>query len=93
MKTPDRVNELWLECTCVSISFWTWEKLMKGAKRADCYKINRLVKKHLPDLFHDLALNFKPLKDLYWFNPYHYYKTREHLILVHSGIEYFLRYN
>lgn len=63
---------------------------MKGATRADTYLINRLVKEHLPELFMALSLDCKPLKDLSWFNPYQYYKTKKHLILVHSGIEYFL---
>ena len=84
MKTPKKVNSLWLECTCVGIGFNEWERLMKDAKKANYKIINRLVKIHLPDLFYDLALNY--------YNPYNYFKTKTHLILVHSGIEYFLRY-
>lgn len=84
MKTPKKISELYLECTCEGISIKEWNKLMKGATRANHKMINRLVKKHLPDLFHALAL------DLY--NPYHYFKTKTHLILVHSSIEYFLRF-
>lgn len=58
---------------------------MAGATRADHRQIDSLVRKHLPDLYEALSLNL-------W-NPYHYFKTRRHLILVHSGIEHFLRYD
>jgi len=58
---------------------------MDGKTRADKRIINRLVKKYLPNLYRQLALHL--------YNPYHYYKTKNHLILVHSDIEYFLRYD
>jgi hypothetical protein len=73
---------MYLECTCADISLTKWERLMTGAKRMDKRKLNRLVKKELPELYEDLALNL--------YNPYEYYKTPTHYILVHSGIEYFL---
>ena len=57
---------------------------MAGATRADHRFVNSLVRKHLPDLYEDLSLNLR--------NPYHYFKTRRHLILVHSAIEFFLGY-
>ncbi len=57
---------------------------MDGARRADKRVINRLVKTHLPDLYYALRLDLR--------NPYAYLKTKTHLILVHSGIEYFLAY-
>ena len=57
---------------------------MDGATRADKRRIDGLVWLHLPDLFADLRLDLR--------NPYHYFKTRRHLILVHSAIEYFLGY-
>ena len=85
------INSLEYECNCTSISIANWDKLMKGALRADKYKTNRLVEKHLPYLFKSLALDQKSLKDLNWYNPYNYYKTKTHLILVHSNIEYFLK--
>ncbi|HAH22484.1 MAG TPA: hypothetical protein DCL77_01740 [Prolixibacteraceae bacterium] len=93
MKTPARVRSLSLECTCVGTGIRTLEKYMKDMTRADKMKINRLVREHLPDLAYDLMLTERPLKDLYWFNPYNYYKTKRHLILVQSSIEYFIRYN
>ena len=84
MRTPREVDGLWLEATCTNINPAQWERWMDGATRADHRLIDRLVRKHLPDLYERLSLNF-------W-NPYHYYKTGRHLILVHSAIEYFLAY-
>ena len=84
MRTPREVDGLWLEATCSGINLAQWERWMDGATRADYRLIDRLVRKHLPGLYEALNLNL-------W-NPYHYFKTRRHLILVHSGIEHFLRY-
>lgn len=85
MKTPTKVSSLVLEARCSDISQWKWNKLMAGATRANVRTINKLVKEHLPELYSDLALHLC--------NPYHYYKTKTHLILVHSAIEYFLEYD
>ena len=71
-----------LDCTCVGIGVNKWERLMKGATRANKRKLNALVRKEMPELYEALALNL--------YNPYHYYKTKTHFILVHSSIEYFL---
>ena len=82
MRTPREVDGLWLEATCSGINLAQWERWMAGATRADQRLVNRLVRKHLPELYEDLRLDLR--------NPYHYFKTRRHLILVHSAIEYFL---
>ena len=74
---------MYLECTCTQITQSKWDRLMKGARRASQRKLNSLVKKHLPDLYEALALEFP--------NPYDYFQTRTHWILVHSAIEYFIR--
>jgi len=74
-----------LEATCVGLGYGKWESLMKGAVRANFREVNRLVKRDLPELYHNLALNF--------YNPYNYYRTKRHIILVHSGIEHFITYN
>ena len=84
MKTPRAVDRLWLEATCCTINLAQWNRWMDGATRADHRQIDTLVRRHLPDLYEALSLNLG--------NPYHYYKTRRHLILVHSAIEHFLRY-
>ena len=84
MRTPERVDCLWLEATCSGINLALWNRWMDGATRADHRQIDSLVRRHLPDLYEALSLNLR--------NPYHYFKTRRHLILVHSAIEYFLAY-
>ena len=84
MRTPRQVDGLWLEATCSGIGLSQWERWMDGATRADKRRIDGLVRRHLPDLYEDLRLDLR--------NPCHYYKTRRHLILVHSAIEYFLGY-
>lgn len=78
------IRRLALVASCVSISQSQWDEYMKGAVRADKRKVNALVKKMLPDLYDQLALNA--------YNPYDYFRTDKHLILVHSGIEYFIVY-
>jgi len=84
MITPSEVSSIEYECNCTGISDWKWEELMEGATRADKSKIDAIVKRDLPDLYNDLCLQF--------YNPYNYFKTDKHLILVHSSIEYFLKY-
>ena len=84
MRTPSQVDGLRLEATCCDINLAQWERWMAGATRADHRQIDSLVKRHLPDLYEALSLNLR--------NPYNYFKTRRHLILVHSAIEYFLGY-
>jgi len=82
----DSITSLDLQCTCVTCGgIDQWEELMKGAVRADKRKINRLVKRLLPDLYDNLVLDFH--------NPYNYYRTEKHLVLVHSAIEYFITYS
>lgn len=71
-----------LECTCADINIGEWNRLMKGARRTDKKKLNALVKKEMPELYNALSLNL--------YNPYHYYQTKTHFVLVHSAIEYFL---
>ena len=85
MKTPKRVNSLQLQARCSDISLSQWEKWMENATRANKKIIDGLIKKHLPDLYHEVALNF--------YNPYNYFKTKKHLIMVHSGIEFFILYD
>lgn len=74
---------MFLECTCADINQTKWEKLMEGATRADKRKLNALIKKKMPELYGALALNL--------YNPYHYYKTAKHWVLIHSAIEYFIK--
>jgi len=84
MKTPKQVKTLVYEANCTCVSPCKIDYLMNGATPANKRWIDKLVKEHLPDLFDDLAIQYH--------NPYRYYKTKTHFILVHSGIEYFLKY-
>ena len=84
MRTPREVDCLWLEATCTNINLAQWNRWMAGATRADKRRIDKLVRKHLPDLYEDLRLDLR--------NPYFYQKSQRHLILVHSAIEHFLGY-
>jgi hypothetical protein len=87
MKTPDKVNSLWLENTCAGISLREWEKYMKNTTKANGCTIKRLIKEHLPDLYKEIGLE--------WYNPYecNCVKKEGLLVYVHSAIEYFLKYN
>lgn len=78
------IKTLMLECTCVGITKQKHHQLYAGATRADKKQINRLVKKLLPDLYEGLELQF--------YNPCNYYKTRTHIIIVHSQIDHFITY-
>lgn len=80
----NKISNLTYDTNCTNVTKSQWDKLMCGAKRANKRKINALVKKLLPGLYAELALNY--------YNPYNYFKTDTHLILVHSHIEYFLCY-
>lgn len=74
-------NGMYLECTCVGISQHKWDRLMSGAVRADKKIVNSLLKKHEvvePDL-------------LLGYNPYNFFRTKTHIIFVHSAIEYFIK--
>lgn len=86
METPNKnqISCIYLEATCSGITMTKWEQLMENATRANKQKIDAIVKEYLPELFDSLTLNL--------FNPYEYFKTRTHLVLVHSSIEYFLRF-
>lgn len=84
-KFYSQINNLELETTCPQVTLEKWEELMKWAKRANKRIINNLVKKFIPELYKWLNL------DLH--NPYGYFRTKIHLILVHSAIEYFILIN
>lgn len=79
------IHSLTYETNCVVIGVKEWDRLMEGAVRANHKKVNNLVKLLIPDLYEDLALELC--------NPYNYYRTKTHLVLVHSSIEYFLKIN
>jgi hypothetical protein len=57
---------------------------MKGNKPLNYEWLRRKVKKHLPELYDSLGLDY--------YNPYENQTrvTKTHYILVHSSIEYFI---
>lgn len=73
------------ECSCSDIFVERWNELMKGARRASYARLVARIKRELPELYQELALNL--------YNPWENEckQTRTHYILVHSGIEYFIR--
>lgn len=81
------ISRLDYVCDCTCISIHKWNELTKNSVKANGSKIKKLIKKYLPDLYENLALNFP--------NPYEHQctRTKTHFIYVHSGIEYFLKFN
>lgn len=71
-------------CCCTDITIEQWNLLMHGARKCSYKKLVRMIKKQLPDLYRELALEFN--------NPYSdkCRQTKTHYILVHSAIEYFI---
>jgi len=80
------IKRLEYECDCTSISIQKWNRLMEDSVKANGSKIKSLIKKHIPSLYESLALNF--------YNPYqsNSVRTKTHFIYIHSGIEYFLKF-
>mgnify|MGYP003402226643 FL=1 len=78
-------SKIELECNCSQISQIKHEQLYKRAKKANGKKIRMMIKKQLPDLYNDLALEFP--------NPFESQsvKTEMHLIYIHSATDYFLK--
>lgn len=74
---------MYLEYTCVGITQTKWDYLMKDAVRANKQVIHALLKKH--GVIDDTLL--------IGYNPYNYYRTKTHIIFVHSSIEYFIKVN
>lgn len=75
------------EATCVGIGQYQWDKLMKGHTRADR---KQTVKIALLAGVIDHHQAKEEIKRPYY-NPYNHYKTKTHLIYVHSAIEHFIK--
>lgn len=86
MKTSNKINSLSYEADCTSISQRKWNEYMKGTTKANGAIIRKHIKKHLPDLYNQLALQFP--------NPLEYKSVKKEVLFVyvHSGIEYFIKY-
>ena len=76
---------MYLDCTCYSVSAEMCEHLMKNMRHTNYRNLIKRIKNEIPDLYISLALNLN--------NPYSKQcgETKTHYILVHSGIEYFIK--
>jgi hypothetical protein len=76
---------MYLECRCCDISADKWDALMRGSKPINYDWLKNKVKKHLPQLYETLLLDY--------YNPYGWQSrvTKTHYILVSSAIEYFIK--
>jgi len=79
----------YLESTCVDCDIYKWEELMKGHTRADRKKVVKIAESAG-------VIDSKQAKEEIkrpYYNPYNHYKTKTHIIYVHSGIEHFIKIN
>lgn len=75
------------EATCVSITKYKWDELMKGARPANQRKV---VKAALAAGVIDEWQAKEELKKPF-FNPYGHFVTKTHIVYVNSAIEHFIR--
>lgn len=87
MKTPKRIKTLDLIADCTSIGLNKWNALMEGTTKASGETIRKHIRDHAPDLYATLALEYP--------NPYEQQSRKKEglFVYVHSGIEYFLKFN
>lgn len=87
MKTPTIVNGAHLVADCSQVTERQWDRMMSNTTKANGPSIKKIIKDHIPELFDYLALDF--------FNPYEHQcvKKKGLLVYVHSGVEYFIKYN
>lgn len=76
-------NGITFEASCVGITQQEWDVLMEGAVRANHKIVNKLVR--------NSGQMDKAFTDFY--NPYNHYRTKTHIVFVHSSIEHFFRVN
>lgn len=82
-----KINGVSFEFTCVGISMYKWDMLMKNHKRADRKKV---VKIALMAGVIDEEQAREEIKRPYY-NPYNHFKTDSHIIYVQSAIEHFIK--
>jgi len=72
------------ECCCEDVTFDKWKQLMKGARKCSYKRLVKKIKENIPELYNQLILDIP--------NPYaeSCRQTKNHYILVHSMIEYFI---
>lgn len=74
-----------LESTCIDMSAEKIQNILEHSKPINYKWLVSKIRKHLPELYSDLCLDF--------YNPYKNQcrVTKEYYILVHSAIEFFIR--
>lgn len=80
-------NGVAFETSCVATTANEWDSLMKGHTRANRVKAVRAA---LQAGVIDETQAAQEIKKPYY-NPYKHFKTKTHIIYVHSGIEHFIR--
>ena len=80
-------NGVSFECSCVGIGINKWDSLMEGATRADRKKVVKIAL--LAGVIDEAQAQIEIKKPYY--NPYNHYKTKTHIIYVHSAIEHFIK--
>ncbi|HXS59732.1 MAG TPA: hypothetical protein VN703_02850 [Candidatus Sulfopaludibacter sp.] len=82
-------NGCFLESTCVGMEQYEWDKLMKGHTKANKRKVVKIAL--LAGVIEEEQATEEIKKSYY--NPYTHYKTKTHIIYVHSMIEHFIKVN
>ena len=70
--------------TCATFSQTECERLLRGSRRVSYKRMVAKIKKELPELYKELALQY--------YNPFEDQcsQTKTHYILVHSATDYFI---
>lgn len=76
---------MYYETNCTEIGIEQWNELMRNNRKCSYKRLVGRLKRHLPELYNSLCLEF--------LNPYdgQCRQTKTHYILVHSAIEYFIK--
>lgn len=85
MKSTSHLSDMVYESNCTVLTKEQVEEKMKGMKPISYRWLKNKIKRHIPQLYEALSLDF--------YNPYDYKcgRTKHYYILVHSAIEYFIR--
>lgn len=85
--TRAKNNGCEFESTCVGIGQREWDRLMKGATKANRKEVVRIAL--LAGVIDEEQAAIEIKKPYY--NPYQHYKTKTHIIYTHSMIEHFIK--
>jgi hypothetical protein len=79
---------MYLDCTCVEIGPKKWDLLMKGARKcAQKIAVKAALEVGVIDEYTaKMEMRYRS------YNPYIHYRTKKHIIYVHSSIEHFIKF-